>query len=60
MTTVMPAKQKRAKVPPLKLDVAEMRRTLALLKQGKLIAPDKKPKKPRTGQAYPLHIILTR
>ena len=45
----MPAKGKRARVAPLKLDLAEMRKKLALLKQGKLIVPDTKAKKPRIG-----------
>ncbi len=40
----MVLKRKKPKVPPLKLDLAEMRKKLTLLKQGKLIQPRKKVK----------------
>ena len=42
--TVTQPKRKGTKVPPLKLDLAEMRKKLILLKQGKLIQPRKKSK----------------
>ena len=35
----------RRKFPPLKLDLASMRKTLALLKAGKLLTPYKKSRK---------------
>lgn len=38
----MPAKRRQSRVGPLKLDLAEMRTRLALLKLGKLITPLKK------------------
>jgi hypothetical protein len=41
--------RKQTKVAPLKLDVVELRKKLTLLKQGKLIASDKKSKKRRPG-----------
>lgn len=45
---MMPAKRK-SPIPPLNLELEEMRKQLARLKEGKLIVPDKKPKKPRPG-----------
>lgn len=45
MNSQMANKRKQTKVPPLKLDLAEMRKKLTLLKQGKLILPHKKTKK---------------
>ena len=36
----------RRKFSPLKLDLASMRRTLALLKRGKLFTPVKKARRP--------------
>jgi hypothetical protein len=38
----------RRKLPPLRLGLVEMRKTLVLLKQGKLFTPLKKPKKERS------------
>jgi hypothetical protein len=46
---MMPTTRKQPKVAPLKLDMAEMRKKLALLKQGELILSDKKTKKHRPG-----------
>jgi hypothetical protein len=40
--TMMSPVSRRRKVPPLKLDLVTMRKTLALLKQGKLFTPIKK------------------
>jgi hypothetical protein len=41
--------KRKTPVPSLNLGIEEMRKKLALLKQGKLIVPNKKPKKPRPG-----------
>lgn len=43
----MPTKRRQPQVAPLKLELAEMRKRLALLKLGKLITPNKKSKKRR-------------
>jgi hypothetical protein len=45
---MLPAKRK-SPIPPLNLALEEMREKLARLKEGKLIVPDRKPRKPRPG-----------
>ena len=44
MPSLMPTKRMQTQLPPLKLDLAEMRKKLTVLKQRKLISPHKKTK----------------
>ena len=41
----MNAKRKLPRTSPLKLDIVELRKKLALLKQGRLLSTDRKAKK---------------
>jgi hypothetical protein len=56
----MPTKRKQPQVAPLKLDLAELRKKLALLKLGKLFTPYKKAKKRRSARQSGATQVVTR